>query len=415
MKKVKSYEISKHLVKEAWRCVKRNKGSAGIDGESIQDFERNLNDNLYKIWNRMSSGSYFPPPVKVVEITKKTGGKRRLGVPAVSDRVAQAVVKLTFEPLVESHFHEDSYGYRANKSAIQAIDVTRRRCWQYNWVLEFDIKGLFDNIPHDLMMRAVKKHTDCKWILLYIERWLKAPFQKVDGTLIERNQGTPQGGVISPVLSNLFLHYVFDKWMTKYHPEKPFCRYADDGIAHCRTEDDALELRDQLKGRFEECGLELHPEKTKIVYCKDANRKGDYLDTQFDFLGYTFRPRLSKNRSGQYFTSFTPAVSNASLKAMRYKIRKWKMHLKSGSSIEYLSKLYDASIRGWTNYFGNFRKSAMYSILRYINRRLVKWAMRKFKRFKRRPKQAENWLGRISKKEPWLFSHWMLGVKPVAG
>ena len=324
MKRAKPFNISKHAVFEAWQRVRANKGAEGVDAQTIAAFEENLKGNLYKIWNRMSSGSYFPPPVKTVAIPKKTGGERILGIPTVSDRVAQMVAKLYFEPLVEPHFHEDSYGYRPNKSAIQAIAVTRKRCWRYDWVLEFDIKGLFDNIEHELLMKAVRHHTKCEWTLLYIERWLKAPFQKENGTLIERTKGTPQGGVISPVLANLFLHYVFDKWMEQNQSQNPFCRYADDGIAHCRTRSEAEELLKMLDIRFKECGLELHPEKTKIVYCKDDDRRGDYPGTSFDFLSYTFRPRRAKNRWGKYFISFLPGVSNKAGKAMRQKARRWK-------------------------------------------------------------------------------------------
>ena len=320
MDKTKSYEISKHVVLEAFKRVKANKGAAGIDDESLEAFEANLKNNLYKIWNRMSSGSYFPPPVKAVEIPKKSGGKRVLGVPSVADRVAQMVAKIYFEPTVEPHFHPDSYAYRPGKSAHDALAVTRQRCWQYDWVLEFDIKGLFDNIDHELLMKAVGKHTDEAWVILYIQRWLKAPFQKPDGTVIERTKGTPQGGVISPVLANLFLHYAFDVWMTTEHPNKPLARYADDGIAHCSSLSEAEALMENLKQRFKECGLELHPEKTRIVYCKDDDRENDYPETSFDFLGYTFRPRRSKNWQGKYFINFTPAVSNKAKKAMRQTI-----------------------------------------------------------------------------------------------
>jgi RNA-directed DNA polymerase len=253
----KPFEISKQLVLEAWKLVKANAGSAGVDEESIREYEANLKNNLYKLWNRMSSGSYMPPPVKGVTIPKKTGGTRMLGVPCVSDRVAQAVVKLVFEPIVEKIFLNDSYGYRPNKSAHDAIAITRKRCWEYGWVLEFDIKGLFDNIQHDLLLKAVHKHTDCKWVILYIKRWLKAPMQMPDGTNKDREKGTPQGGVISPVLSNLFLHYVFDKWMKNNYKTNPWCRYADDGLVHCRTYEEAENLRSNIDKRFIECGLEI--------------------------------------------------------------------------------------------------------------------------------------------------------------
>ena len=415
MKRAKPFKISKHAVWEAWELVKANKGAAGVDAQTIGAFEKNLKDNLYKIWNRMSSGSYFPPPVKTVSISKKTGGERVLGIPTVSDRVAQMVAKIYFEPLVEPYFHEDSYGYRPNKSAIQAIAVTRKRCWRYDWLLEFDIKGLFDNIEHELLMKAVRHHTKCEWTLLYIERWLKAPFQKEDGTLIDRTIGTPQGGVISPVLANLFLHYVFDKWMERNQSQNPFCRYADDGIAHCRTKSEAEELLKTLDMRFKECGLELHPEKTKIVYCKDDDRRGDYPGTSFDFLSYTFRPRRAKNRWGNYFVSFLPAVSNKAGKAIRQKARRWKMHLRSDKSLEDLSKMFSPVIRGWINYYGKFYKSALYSTLRQLNRTLVRWAMRKFKKLKGHRRRAEYWLGKIAQRQPRLFPHWQMGVKPTAG
>jgi len=415
MDKTKSYDISKEVVWEAYKKVKANKGSAGIDEVSMDQFEEKLKDNLYKLWNRMSSGSYFPPPVKVVEIPKKGKGTRMLGIPTVADRIAQMVAKAYFEPTVEPHFLPDSYGYRPGKSAIDAVAVTRKRCWRYDWVLEFDIKGLFDNIDHDLLLRAVRKHTDTKWVILYIERWLKAPFQMPSGEKIERISGTPQGGVISPVLSNLFLHYVFDVWMSRKRPQNPWSRYADDGIAHCRSQEEAVELLNELKVRFEECGLELHPDKTCIVYCKDDDRREEHLETKFDFLGYTFRPRRSKNRQGKFFINFTPGVSRKSSKAMRLKIRQWRMHLKPDKDIEDLSRMFNPVIRGWINYFGRFYKSELYSVLRHMNRALVHWARRKYKRLSCHRRRAENWLGRVAKRSPWLFAHWKMGILPAAG
>ena len=415
MKRAKPYEISKKVVWEAWKQVKANHGAAGVDEESVSDFEKNVKDNLYKIWNRMSSGSYFPPPVRTVEIPKKSGGERLLGIPTVADRVAQMVAKMYLEPVLEPNFHQDSYGYRPGKSAIQAVEVTRRRCWKYDWVLEFDIKGLFDNIDHDLLMKAVRKHTDCKWMLLYIERWLKAPFQGEDGILVERTKGTPQGGVISPLLANLFLHYVFDKWMERNYPQVPFCRYADDGVVHCRTEAEAWLMKEVLESRFKECNLELHPEKTRIIYCKDEDRRKEYSQTSFDFLGFTFRPRRSKNRWGKPFINFSPAVSNEAGKAMRQEARRWRLHLRSDKSLEDLSKMFSPVVRGWINYYGSFYKSALYPTLRHLNRTLVRWAERKFKRLRRHQRRAEYWLGRIAQRQPWLFPHWRMGIRPAAG
>ena len=416
MDKTKSFDISKWAVWEAWKKVKANKGAAGIDEETIADYEADLENNLYKLWNRMSSGSYFPPPVKAVAMPKKGGsGHRTLGVPTVSDRIAQMVVKDYLEPIVEPFFHQDSYGYRPKKSALKAVEVTRKRCWRYDWVLEFDIKGLFDEIRHDLLMRAVTKHTDCRWVILYIERWLKASFQTREGELIERTKGTPQGGVASPLLANLFLHYVFDIWMVKNQPNNPWARYADDGIAHCRSREEAEQLRERLKERFSECGLELHPEKTRIVYCKDDDRKGEYSNTRFDFLGYTFRPRRAKNRYGKIFMSFLPAVSAEAMKAMRKMIHDWRLHRKSNKSIEDISRMFNPIIRGWINYFSRFYKTELYRVLRFLNVKLILWVRKKYKRFRRHRRRAEYWLGRLARRQPTLFAHWESGVLPTAG
>jgi RNA-directed DNA polymerase len=412
---MRSYDISKDVVVKAFQRVKANKGTAGVDDESLGAFEADLKNSLYKIWNRMASGSYFPPPVKVVEIPKKTGGKRILGVPTVADRVAQMVAKIYFEHKVEPIFHPDSYGYRPKKSAADALAVTRQRCWRYDWVLEFDIKGLFDNIDHELLMRAVRKHTSIPWVILYIERWLKAPFQMPDGTVIERTKGTPQGGVVSPVLANLFLHYAFDMWMVKNHPGKPFARYADDAVAHCHTEQDAKMLLESLKKRMAECKLELHPEKTRIVYCQDVDRPGDYPDTSFDFLGYTFRPRMSKNKHGKFFTNFTPAVSNKAKKHIRQTIRGWRIQLKSDKTIEDLSKMFNPIIRGWINYYCRFCKSGLYTVLGNLNQVLVRWAQRKYKKLRVHKRRASQWLGRIARREPKLFKHWEMEIFPTAG
>lgn len=411
----KPYRIPKTLVLEAFKRVKANKGAAGTDHQSIAAFEADLKNNLYKIWNRMSSGSYFPPPVKAVEIPKKTGGTRILGVPTVADRVAQTVVKLVLEPVVEPVFHPDSYGYRPGRSAGQALRVTRERCWRYNWILEFDIRALFDNIGHDLLMRAVRWHTDNPWVLLYIERWLGAPFQRTDGTMEERPRGTPQGGVISPLLANLFLHYAFDAWMVRAHPDMPFARYADDAVVHCRTEVDAQRLKADLAQRLAACGLALHPTKTRIVYCQDSNRREPYSHTSFDFLGYTFRPRLSKGTSGQYFASFAPAVSRTAQTAMRQAIRDWQLHLKTSHTLEDLAHMVNPIVRGWIQYYGQFHRSALFGVLHHLNRALVLWARRKYKKYKQQQRQATHWLGRIAQKQPELFVHWASGFRPAVG
>jgi RNA-directed DNA polymerase len=408
----KPFTIPKWLVYEAWKVVKANAGSAGVDNETIDDFEADLKNNLYRIWNRMSSGSYFPPPVKAVAIPKKNGGERILGVPTVADRVAQMVVKMVLEPAVEPIFLPDSYGYRPGKSALDAIGTTRKRCWEYDWVLEFDIKGLFDNIDHELLLRALEKHTDCKWVKLYITRWLTAPLQYADGTMVERTKGTPQGGVVSPVAANLFLHYTFDVWMTRTFPGVPWCRYADDGLVHCKTEAEAQNIKAALQSRFAECGLEMHPEKTHIAYCKDGRRRGSYSNTKFDFLGYTFkRRRVKSHTSKALFVGFTPAVSAKAIKAMCEKTRERNFRNRSELSLEDISRLYNPVLRGWMAYYGTYSLSALSPMFRHFNKTLVAWAMRKYKRLKGHRIRAGLFLENISEKQPHLFVHWQKGMK----
>jgi group II intron reverse transcriptase/maturase len=358
----------------------------------------------------MSSGSYFPPPVRAVTIPKKSGGERILGVPTVGDRIAQMVVKQLIEPDLDPIFLRDSYGYRPRKSALDAVGVTRERCWKYDWVLEFDIKGLFDNLPHELLLKAVQKHVKCKWALLYIERWLIAPMEK-EGLLIERTRGTPQGGVISPILSNLFLHYAFDLWMTRTHPGLPWCRYADDGLVHCRSEQEAEALKAELQARLAECGLEMHPTKTKIVYCKDGKRRGRYPSVTFDFLGYQFRPRkVRSSRDNKLFCSFTPAVSPSALKAIRSTVRDLNIRQQTQRSLDDIAKMLNPLLRGWIGYYGRYNRAALETMLRHVNLTLVGWAMRKFKRFQGRKVGAARFLEKLVRIQPALFEHWRIGM-----
>jgi len=407
--KAKSFSISKEEVQVAYEQVKANKGAAGVDRQTISAFERRLEDNLYKLWNRLSSGSYFPPPVKRVEIPKE-GGTRLLGIPTVADRVAQTVVKNRLEPELEKHFHPDSYGYRPGKSAVAAVGRARKRCWHYDWVVDLDISTFFDSIDHELMLKALRCHTDSKWILLYVERWLKASVQLPDGSLEERDRGTPQGGVISPLLANLFLHYAFDCWMQNNYPEVPFERYADDAICHCRTESEAEEVKEAIDKRFAQCGLELNPRKTQIVYCKDDRRNKVYPRHKFDFLGFTFRPREAKGKYG-IFIGFNPAVSNKAKRKMNQQIRSWKLHLKSNWSLEDLARACNPVIRGWFNYYGSYYRSALEDVVRRLDLRLGKWAEWKYKRFKGHSGRAIKWVRGVRKREPRLFAHWQLYPK----
>ncbi len=415
MNLAKSFNIPKQEVWDAYLAVKANKGSAGIDGQTIEDFEGDLKSNLYKIWNRLSSGSYFPPPVRRVEIPKSNGKLRPLGIPTVSDRIAQMVVKKRLEPLVEPHFHNDSYGYRPGKSAIDAIAQARRRCWRDDWVLDMDIKGFFDALDHKLVMKAVSRFTNCKWTLLYIERWLKADVILTNGDVLRRTQGTPQGGVISPLLANIFLHLVFDKWMQNEFPCMHFERYADDIVVHCRSYKQLEFIERRIKARFTQCKLELCPEKTKIAYCKDSTRNGGYPSQSFDFLGYTFRPRSARDQNGKFFVRFSPAVSRKALKVMRSKIKEHPLIKGCFSlSVEELARLINPMILGWINYYGRFRKSSMSAIFDYINSKLLGWARRKYKHLQRRKRRAGQWLRGLYLQNPALFAHWRVW-KWVAG
>jgi RNA-directed DNA polymerase len=416
MAEAKPYTISKQVVWEAYQKVKANKGAAGVDGQSIEAFETDLKNNLYKVWNRMSSGSYFPPPVRLVEIPKATGGLRPLGIPTVADRVAQMVVKMHLEPIVEPCFHDDSYGYRPGKSALDAVATARQRCWRSDWVIDLDIKGFFDNLDHELVMKAVQHHDKTPWVLLYIERWLKAPVQRQDGSQQKRTKGSPQGAVVSPLLANLFLHHAFDNWMLRNYPSIQFERYADDVIVHAKSKAAAQQLLEAIRARLAECGLELHPEKTKIVYCQDSDRKGQHEHIEFDFLGYTFRPRRAKNYRGKFFVSFLPGVSNKAGKAIRATIREWRLAgTRNNQSLEDLARLVNPSVSGWVNYYGRFYRSALTPVLRHLERALVRWACRKYKRFRGHVTNAAHWLGQVARRDPNLFVLWQIGIRPATG
>lgn len=404
--RAKSFCISKREVWEAYKQVKAKRGAAGVDGQSIEEFEADVGNNLYRIWNRMSSGSYLASPVLRVDIPKADGGMRPLGIPTVSDRVAQTVVKRYLEQIVEPMFHDDSYGYRPGRSAHQALARARQRCWDYDWVLDLDIKGFFNNIDWELLMRAVRRHTDCAWVLLYIERWLKAPVCMPDGSLVAPDKGTPQGAVISPVLANLFLHYAFDRWMQQHHPEVPFERYADDAICHCRSEAQARLLKQGLEARLAQCKLELHPVKTKIVYCKDAKRQADYPQSRFDFLGYTFRPRSVMGRRDELFVRFTPAVSDSAAKAMRQTMRRRGWLRRYDLELTALAELTRPILLGWIRYYGRFNRSALKQALRTVDESLVRWAQRKYKHLRGRRERAWHWLAGVKTRQPMLFSHW---------
>jgi RNA-directed DNA polymerase len=350
----KPFVIPKQLVWEAWRQVRAKKGAPGVDGQALEEFEADLRDNLYVIWNRMSSGSYFPPPVRAVVIPKPHGGGvRTLGVPTIADRIAQTVAAMYMEPLVEPRFHPDSYGYRPLKSGLEAVGTCRQRCWKYDWVIDLDVQKFFDEVPWDLVVKAVEAVTDCRWVLLYVKRWLAAPSQQPDGTLIERVKGTPQGSAISPILTNLFMHYAFDAWMARNHPDCPFERYADDAVVHCASRYQAEAVLGGIATRMGEVGLLLHPQKTRIVYCKDSNRRAEHEHTSFTFLGFAFRPRKAVNgANGMRFTSFVPAISPEALKAKGARLRSLWIHRRTHLSLNDLARWLNPIVAGWMNYYG---------------------------------------------------------------
>jgi group II intron reverse transcriptase/maturase len=403
---VKPFAISKWEVQEAYETVKANGGAPGVDGRSIEDFEADLKNNLYRVWNRMSSGSYFPPPVKAVGIPKPHGsGVRVLGVPTVADRVAQTVVARRLEKKVEPIFHPDSYGYRPRRSALDAVGVCRARCWKSDWVLDVDIRAFFDNVDHDLLVRAVERHTDQPWVVLYVKRWLVAPLQHADGSLADRDQGTPQGSAVSPVLANLFLHYAFDAWMAREYPGIRFERYVDDVVVHCVSERQARMLRAAIEDRLGSVGLQLHPDKTQIVYCQDQRRRADYERTSFTFLGFTFRPRAARARNGDVFTGFGPAISKDALNRISRTARQWRIDRRTGLTLDDLARYVNQIVRGWMQYYGAFNRSALYPLLQRINSYLVRWLRKKYRRL-RGFKKAHAWWGQVTTRCPTLFTHW---------
>jgi RNA-directed DNA polymerase len=402
----KPFDISKQEVWQAYLKVAANKGAAGVDMVGLEEFGFDLKSNLYKIWNRMSSGSYFPPPVRAVEIPKTHGpGTRMLGVPTIGDRIAQTVVAARIEAAVEHKFHPDSYGYRPRRGALDAVGTCRERCWKYDWVIDLDVQKFFDTVPWDRIIAAVEANTALPWVILYVKRWLAAPVQMPDGTLAARDRGTPQGSAVSPVLANLFMHYAFDLWLAREFPGCPFERYADDGVVHCRTKAQAEAVLAALRDRMEQVGVRLHPDKTRIVYCKDGKRRGSHEHTEFTFLGFTFRARAVRARNGNVFTGFSPAASKDAIKKMSGRVKSWRLHTLTGHAIGEIARAVNPVIRGWMQYYGAFYKTALYPLLRRINSYLVRWMRKKYRRLRPFKKAHEAWK-RVTSQYPTWFAHW---------
>lgn len=399
----KTFDIPKALVWASYKQVRANRGAGGCDRQTMQQFDENRDQNLYKIWNRLSSGSYFPPPVLRKEIPKADGRVRVLGIPTISDRIAQGAVKLYLEPKLEPLFHENSYGYRPHRSAHDALEVTRQRCWRYDWVVEIDIKGFFDNVSHALMMKALASQSLPKWVALYVQRWLEAPMIDHEGAIQTREMGTPQGGVISPLVSNLFLHYGLDRWLQTQHTDKPFARYADDAVIHCSSRQGADRVMRELAERLASIGLELHPTKTQVVYVGRGKIPADVAG-EFTFLGYDFKRRTLVDRNGQLFFRIAPGASKLAMKAMVRTIRQWRIHRSSGASLLEIAHRYNATLRGWINYYGKYwYRVFSYRLWSAIQSRLVKWVKCKYRLGQKR---AEQKLARIRRSNPSLFAHW---------
>lgn len=409
--KTKSFTVSKRMVYNSYLNVCDKSGGAGIDKVTIEKFNEDLSGNLYKVWNRMASGSYFPPAVRTVLIPKKQGGTRPLGIPTVGDRIAQGVAKDYLEPILEPLFHESSFGYRAGRSAHDALVQCNGHCIQQAWVVDLDIKGFFDNISHEWMMKMVQHHTQEKWVLLYIERWLKAGIQQSDGSIAARTKGTPQGGVISPLLSNLYLHHAFDMWMSRRFANNPFERYADDIIVHCNSKAEAEHLLESIRERLAGFELDLHPEKTKLVYCKNWKRKETHEHNSFTFLSYSFQPRGKLNRFGRQdkFTVFSPAICCRAKVFIREKIRAVFNPRNTQVSLVQIAAKLNPKIRGWLNYYSRFEKRVAASVFLYLNELIRKWVAEKFRL--RSMQDVMLKYKSIVQSYGALFVHWQKGVK----
>jgi RNA-directed DNA polymerase len=403
---VKPFDIPKQQVWEAYRRVAANEGAPGVDRQTLDEFEEDLKNNLFKIWNRMSSGSYFPPPVRAVEIPKPHGGGvRLLGVPTVADRVAQTVVAMHLGERAEPRFYPDSYGYRPKKAAFDAVGVCRQRCWKFDWAIDLDVQKFFDSVPWDLIVKAVEAVTTTPWVLLYVKRWLAAPLQRPDGTLMERDKGTPQGSAVSPILANLFMHFALDNWMARRYPDCPWERYADDAVVHCVSKEQAEHVLAAIAERMEEVGLRLHPDKTRIVYCRDGRRRGEHEHTSFTFLGFTFRGRMALGRNGEYFTGFLPAMSTEALKAKSTELRSMRIHRCTTLTLDDLTRWLNPIVGGWMNYYGRFYRSEMYPLLQRVNAYVRRWAGKKYRRLRAYKRFKRWWVGLVER-QPRLFAQW---------
>ena len=406
----KGIPITRSMVWQSFKKVRKNKGSGGVDGKSLKSYSKDQENHLYKLWNRLTSGSYFPKSVKEVSIPKKDGSARKLGIPTIDDRIAQQVIKDYLESRFEREFHVNSYGYRPLKSAHQALEQVRKNVWKRDWVIDMDIKGFFDEVSHELLSKALARHVSEKWVLMYIKRWLESPIETESKELIYREgKGTPQGGVISPLLANLFLHYVFDKWLEQTYPNLMFVRYADDIIVHCQTKEEAERVLGSIKARMAACELRLHEGKTKIVSCKNYKTRSGSKKVKFDFLGFSFQPRTSVSKEGRLFLGYDCAISQSSKNKIIAEIKTTQFQRWTNRRIEEIAEYFNPKIRGWINYYGKFGKRYLNSLFRIFEGRLIEWARRRYKRLGKSYIKACNWFYRFKKENVRLFVHWERG------
>ena len=412
--KSKPVPITYSMVEEAYQRVKSNQGTSGVDNESLELFRANESSKLYVLWNRLSSGSYFPKPLKRVSIPKGNGTERNLGIPTVSDRIAQQVVKSYIEPRLERVFSESSYGYRPQKNAHEALEAVTANIRQNAWVIDMDIKSFFDELNHELLQKALAHHVSEPWIKMYIKRWLECPSQIMDVTLRASNgKGTPQGGVISPLLANLFLHYAIDKWMMKNHPTIKFVRYADDIVVHCQTLEEAKILLSSIRDRLSNCKLSLNEEKTKLVYCKDY-RRGNQDKTKevypegFDFLGYSFKPRTVKSKTGKLFLGYGCAISQKSQSRILSGWKQSNWHRRSTLTIQDIANEVNPQMRGLIRYYGKYKLWEMQGLMWHFENRLAKWVLNKYKKLKRSYTKAHQWIKAMKASYPTMFYYWTI-------
>lgn len=404
----KTVPIEFSQVVKAYRKVKKGGKAVGIDNESWAEFDKQTERNLYVIWNRLASGSYHPVAVREVEIPKKDGKVRKLGIPTLKDRIAQQVLKDYMEKRIDHLFHDNSYGYRPLKSAHDAVEQVRQNCFKQDWVIDMDISKFFDGMDHELVLKAIEHVMDEKWVKLYVERWLRMPIQKKDGTLQQKEgKGTPQGGVISPLLANLYLHFSLDMWLSKHFPQVNFVRYADDIIIHCNNKEEAETVLEAVKQRLTEVKLQVNASKTRIAYCKDYKRKEKHETVKFEFLGFSYQPgaRIGKF-DGLIYTAFTAEISQSNQKRIREIIRENKLWNNTTLDITEIAKSLNMKLRGWINYYSKYSKNKLRRALIKVDSRLIKWMKNKYKI---NTGKSIIKLKQIKQVNPNLFYHWQTG------